>query len=112
MSPLVNGIDVAIATIAGYADRVHTDESHSAKLQREAAVSYTRATNAEDTILAKFSEWLDPAPASWDQLPQIATFYFGNGAVGLVVEPASEADRRRNRRVQIEVCRFIADGKA
>lgn len=109
MSPIVNGADGVVVTICGHSDRVDTGASHIACLQLEADASRQRANSADAVIFAKLSEWLDPAPTSWDDLPQVATYWFGNGANLLAVNPTNEDDRRRNRRVEFQVCRFYAN---
>lgn len=106
MSPLVNGVDGVVLTICGHADRVDTGASHIDCLQLESESSRQRANSADATVFAKLSEWLDPAPTSWDALPHVAMYWFGNGANRLAVNPATEDDRRQNRRVEFQLCRF------
>ena len=110
MSPLVNGVDGVILTIAGHADRLDTGEDHRTCLQREGQVSYERAVSADKAVFAMLGDWLTPAPATWDELPQIAAYLLGRGALGLISEGESEDERRRNRRVEFQICRFITDG--
>lgn len=106
MSPLVNGLDGVVLTICGHSDRVDTGASHIDCLRLESESSKQRADSADATIFAMFAQWLDPAPVSWDALPHIATYWFGTGATKLAVNPRTEDDRRRNRRVEFQVCRF------
>lgn len=106
MNPLVNGVDGVVLTICGHSDRVDTGASHIDSLQLESDSSRQRANSADAEVFAKLSEWLDPAPTSWDELPWIATYWFGNGANLLAVNPVNEDDRRKNRRVEFQVCRF------
>lgn len=112
MFPMINGMaEGVVLVVAGHADRIDNGaEDHAARLRREGDASYARAVSAEDEILVKIgTDWLDPPPASWDELPEIAVLRQGRGATALAVEPADEADRQRNRRVALQVCRFFPD---
>lgn len=112
MSPLVNGmVDGVLMVIAGHADRIDDGaEDHRARLLREGEVSFARANSAEDAVLSLLGrDWLDPPPATWDELPQIAVYKEGHGASSLASDGGDEAARRKNRRVTFRVCRFIPD---
>jgi outer membrane protein OmpA-like peptidoglycan-associated protein len=108
MSPLVNGVDGVVLVINGHADRVDTGEDHQTSLQREHDASRDRATSAMAAILTMIGrDWLDPGPAAWEDMPQVAVVTNFLGAVRLIDAGGTEAARRRNRRVELAVCRFI-----
>ncbi|WCM55954.1 hypothetical protein [Microbacterium sp. EF45047] len=108
MSPLVNGTDGAVLVIQGHADRIDSGESHAVALEQESDISKARANSAFDEILAMIRrDWLDPGPASWEELPHIAVVVSPHGASMRVDESGTEAGRLRNRRVYLAVCRFI-----
>lgn len=109
MSPIVNGADGVFLMVVGYSDRVDTGQSHAESLRIENEASKQRAESAEATVVTKLAEWLDPAPTTLEQVPNLASNVFGTGASLLYVEPISEDDRRKNRRVGFAVCRFLPD---
>ena len=112
MSPLVNGMaDGVLVVISGHADRIDTGlEDHRQRIGREALASSTRAQSAEDSVLAIIGEdWLDPPPATWNELREIAVYTEGHGATTLINDGCDEAARRENRRVTFRVCRFMPD---
>ena len=108
MSPIVNGLDGAILVINGHADRVDTGEDHKTSLQLEHDASRDRSNSAMAAILMMLGrDWLDPAPTKWEDMPHIAVATNYLGAVRLVDETGTEEGRRRNRRVELAVCRFV-----
>lgn len=112
MSPLVNGMaDGVLLVISGHADRIDIGpEDHRQRVAREALASSERAQSAEDSVLAIIgSDWLDPAPATWHELRQIAVCTEGHGATTLINDGGDESARRENRRVTFRVCRFVPD---
>lgn len=111
MRPLINGVNGGvILTINGYADRVDTGASHRDALQLESDAGWRRAKSAEDSVFAMIGrDWIDPAPSSWDDLPYIAVYSQSRGAVWLLDHGGDESARRRNRRVELRVCRHLAD---
>jgi hypothetical protein len=53
-------------------------------------------------------DWLEPSPSRWEDLPNLAVQGTAVGASQLLAG-TSEADRLKNRRVYLAVCRFIGD---
>ena len=94
--------------IGGHSDRVDTGASHADSLHLERDAAWDRATSARDTILMMIGrDWIDPPPTSWADLPQIGLAVNTHGATVLVDETGTEEGRLKNRRVRLEVCRFL-----
>lgn len=109
MSPLVNGPDGVVLVIIGHSDRVDTGADHRTCLQLEVQASEDRANSADNAVLAMFADWLTPAPTSWSDLPHIAAILLYHGASSLRSDGGTEEQRKLNRRVEFQVCRFTPD---
>lgn len=100
----------AVVVIVGHADRrtdLGADDARDAELQ----ASSERANSARDTIFSWVQDWLRSwggiVPADRDSAITFAMAVFSNGAARLVNPTAtSEADRLKNRRVEIYVQTF------
>lgn len=110
MSPIVNGVDGVFVVITGHSDRVDSGGAHKDLLRQEGLASWERADSAQKTLLSLIGkEWLTPGPSSWGDMPQVALSVSAAGAVRLLEDGGDEVMRKRNRRVEIEVCQFIPD---
>ena len=54
-------------------------------------------------------DWLNPPPTTWADLPYIGVYDDAVGAIGLVDPGITDEARRRNRRLILGVCQFIAE---
>lgn len=110
MSPLVNGIDGVLLTVTGCADVVDTGEPHRTCLAKEVEASVARSKSATAAILDMIGgDWLNPPLTTWADLPYIGVYDDGLGASALVDPGTTDEARRRNGRVVLGVCRFVAE---
>lgn len=110
LGPLANAVDGAVLVVEGHADRVDSGEDHRTSLELERSASGNRAGSAVRALLMMLGrDWIDPPPASWEEVPWIGTNTSLHGATMLVDDAGTEEGRLRNRRVVLAVCRFLPD---
>ena len=99
-----------VLSVAGHSDRVDTPgvDRHAARAQ-ELQASKDRAESAQQFITAEIRSVVPDLPEDLNDLPNFVLVVRWSGA-GLLEESAanlSEAQRKRNRRVQLRAIAFV-----
>lgn len=98
-------------TVIAHSDRVDNAASADEARADELAISIQRGDNAIAWLFGKMQELLEqagaPVPQTQDDLQSVVIFRVAAGAAHLVVtDPATDDDRRQNRRVEFAVASF------